>query len=163
MKKNLLPKGPSLEVTFHVDNEEIIEISLEAKKTKGLSWTIKGKKCPPQLETAIGEWLTSYASKKQPSTRLPINLSLLPQYTSTVLSVLKHVPFACYVSYQELGALTKKPKAARAVGGACGRNPFPLVIPCHRVLAQNAGIGGFSAGPGIKELLLDFEGIPYNS
>jgi methylated-DNA-[protein]-cysteine S-methyltransferase len=52
-----------------------------------------------------------------------------------------------------------RPGAARAVGAACGANPLPLFIPCHRVLAANGGIGGFGGGINIKRRLLRHEGI----
>jgi methylated-DNA-[protein]-cysteine S-methyltransferase len=54
-----------------------------------------------------------------------------------------------------------KPGAARAVGGACARNPIPIIIPCHRVLQSGGLIGGYSGGAGVKEKLLVLEGIPF--
>ncbi len=66
-------------------------------------------------------------------------------------------------SYGELASVIGKPGAARAVGGACGRNPIPLIIPCHRVLQSGGLIGGYSGGPGVKESLLAIEGIPFKT
>ncbi|MDO9591540.1 MAG: methylated-DNA--[protein]-cysteine S-methyltransferase, partial [Microcella sp.] len=65
--------------------------------------------------------------------------------------------------YGELGRATGRLTAGRAVGGAVGANPVPLLIPCHRVLASDARITGYSAGEGIstKVWLLDHEGIPH--
>lgn len=62
-------------------------------------------------------------------------------------------------SYGEIAKSIGKPKAVRAVGGACGANPIPLLVPCHRVLAANGKIGGFSGGLGWKEKLLAREGV----
>lgn len=62
-------------------------------------------------------------------------------------------------SYGEIARSIGKPKAVRAVGGACGANPIPVLIPCHRVLAANRKIGGFSGGLEWKEKLLTREGV----
>jgi len=64
------------------------------------------------------------------------------------------------VTYGELARGIGRPRAARAIGQACGANPIPLFIPCHRVLAASGGIGGFSGGLAWKEMLLDLEAIP---
>jgi O-6-methylguanine DNA methyltransferase len=61
-------------------------------------------------------------------------------------------------SYGEIAQAIGKPKAVRAVGGACGANPIPVLIPCHRVLAANGKIGGFSSGLDWKRTLLASEG-----
>jgi O-6-methylguanine DNA methyltransferase len=62
-------------------------------------------------------------------------------------------------SYAEIAKAIRKPKAVRAVGAACGANPIPLLIPCHRVLAANQKIGGFSGGLKWKKKLLGVEGV----
>lgn len=64
------------------------------------------------------------------------------------------------VTYGELARNIGHPRAARAIGQACGANPLPLFIPCHRVLAASGGIGGFSGGLAWKEMLLDVEALP---
>ena len=63
------------------------------------------------------------------------------------------------LSYGEIARSIGKPKAVRAVGGACGANPIPVLIPCHRVLAANRKIGGFSGGLEWKKALLAREGV----
>ncbi len=62
-------------------------------------------------------------------------------------------------SYGEVAAAIKNPKAVRAVGSACGANPIPVLVPCHRILAANKKIGGFSGGLDWKRRLLAREGI----
>ena len=76
-----------------------------------------------------------------------------------VLKSLQEVPFGKTISYKELGASIGKPNAARAVGGAVGSNPLPIVVPCHRVLASDGGIGGFGGGLEAKRTLLRIEGV----
>ena len=75
-----------------------------------------------------------------------------------VLESLQAVPFGKTISYKELGASIGKPNAARAVGGAVGSNPLAIVVPCHRVLASDGGIGGFGGGLEAKRTLLRIEG-----
>lgn len=65
------------------------------------------------------------------------------------------------LSYKELAKKSGRPKAARAVGNIMNKNPFPLLIPCHRVTASNGKIGGYAYGVGIKKLLLKAEGARY--
>ncbi len=67
------------------------------------------------------------------------------------------------VSYGDLGETLGRPNASRAVGGAVGANPVPIIVPCHRVLGANGVITGYSAGEGIptKSWLLELEGIPH--
>ena len=76
-----------------------------------------------------------------------------------ILKALLKIPFGETISYKELGAAIWKANAARAVGGAVGSNPLPIVIPCHRVLASNGGIGGFGGGLEAKRTLLRIEGV----
>jgi methylated-DNA-[protein]-cysteine S-methyltransferase len=67
------------------------------------------------------------------------------------------IPYGATVSYGELAASIGSPGAARAVGTACARNPVPVFVPCHRVIAAGGGIGGFAGGTEMKRWLLDFE------
>lgn len=69
------------------------------------------------------------------------------------------------ISYGELGQATGRPTAGRAVGGAVGANPVPIIVPCHRVLASGGRITGYSAGNGVptKVWLLDHEGIGHRA
>jgi len=62
-------------------------------------------------------------------------------------------------SYGEIARAVGNPKAVRAVGGACGANPIPVLVPCHRVLAANNKLGGFSGGLNWKRELLAGEGV----
>lgn len=71
------------------------------------------------------------------------------------------IPYGQTRSYGALAAAVGKPAATRAVGAACGRNPIPIIIPCHRVLAAGGGLGGYSAPDGVetKIQLLALEGV----
>ena len=65
-------------------------------------------------------------------------------------------------SYGDVAKAIGNPKALRAVGGACGANPIPVLVPCHRVLAANHKLGGFSAGLSWKIKLIDIEQSSFN-
>jgi O-6-methylguanine DNA methyltransferase len=74
---------------------------------------------------------------------------------------LRRIPYGETVSYQRLARFLGKPQAARAVGQACGANPLPLIIPCHRVIAANGSLGGFSSGLHRKRWLLEHEQVRF--
>jgi len=75
-----------------------------------------------------------------------------------VWAAMQAIPYGQTRSYGELAHTTSS--APRAVGGACGRNPLPIVVPCHRVLAASGRLGGYSGGTGLptKQILLTLEG-----
>jgi methylated-DNA-[protein]-cysteine S-methyltransferase len=72
----------------------------------------------------------------------------------------RQIPYGQTRSYGYLARQLGKPGAARAVGQALGKNPFPIIVPCHRVLAGDGGLGGFSGGLEIKKSLLTLEKAP---
>lgn len=79
-------------------------------------------------------------------------------FTLEVLKAVSTIPYGETRSYAWVAASIGNPNAARAVGAACGRNPVPLVIPCHRVVGS-VGLGGYSGGVERKEFLLRLEGV----
>ncbi|MEQ1736333.1 MAG: methylated-DNA--[protein]-cysteine S-methyltransferase [Rhodoglobus sp.] len=96
--------------------------------------------------------------------RRSFDLPVRPRGTTFQESVwreLAEIPFGVVLSYGEIGLATGRATAGRAVGGAVGANPIPIIIPCHRVLGSNGRITGYSGGNGVptKEWLLDHEGI----
>lgn len=84
-------------------------------------------------------------------------------FQRSIWNLLTKIPFGDTVSYGELAEKVGKPHAARAIGGAVGANPVPIIVPCHRVMGVSGLITGYSAGDGIstKKVLLDLEGIAY--
>ena len=79
------------------------------------------------------------------------------EFQMTVLDALQRIPFGETRSYGELARDIGKPNASRAVGAANGRNPLPIVIPCHRVIGSNGSLTGFGGGLEIKQFLLNLE------
>jgi methylated-DNA-[protein]-cysteine S-methyltransferase len=161
LENAVLTRGPNLLVQFYVNDAGISKISFAVNPEKGFSWTLEGKSCPDRLQASISEWMNSYANKKSPRVRLPLIFKDVPAYTCLVLNTLEQIPFGNVLTYGELAELIGNPRSARAVGNACGSNPFPLIIPCHRVLSRGNRLGGFSSPLEIKRQLLDFEKISY--
>jgi methylated-DNA-[protein]-cysteine S-methyltransferase len=95
-------------------------------------------------------------------TDVPLDLSDVPAFHRDVYAAARALPSGQTVSYGALAAQLGRPGAARAVGQAMARNPWLLVVPCHRVLAADGGAGGFSAHGGVatKGRLLALEGAP---
>jgi O-6-methylguanine DNA methyltransferase len=76
-----------------------------------------------------------------------------------VLLALRKVPYGKTVTYGDLAAMAGSPRASRAAGTACSKNPLPLVIPCHRVIASGNRLGGYGGGERLKRKLLENEGV----
>ncbi len=76
-----------------------------------------------------------------------------------VYKELQKIPYGTTISYQELAKRVGNERASRAVGNANGKNPIAIIVPCHRVIAKNGSIGGFSGGVDIKRALLRLEGV----
>lgn len=70
------------------------------------------------------------------------------------------IPMGCVSTYGQVAVAIGRGKAARFVGNALGKNPFPIVIPCHRVIPKGGGFGGFGSGIEMKRELIAFEGVP---
>lgn len=90
----------------------------------------------------------------------PLDRSAIEPFANSVYDLLRRVPFGETTTYGAIAEALGDKSLARAVGAALGQNPFPIVIPCHRVIASHNGIGGFSApgGAATKRRLLDIEG-----
>ena len=114
-----------------------------------------------EWQKATRQWVKDYLQGQQPGAQTvpPLDLQLGTPFQQSVWLALQSIPYGKTRSYGEIAKKIRKPKAVRAVGGACGANPIPLIIPCHRVLATNRKLGGFSGGIEWKQHLLDLEGV----
>ncbi|HEY42919.1 MAG TPA: methylated-DNA--[protein]-cysteine S-methyltransferase [Anaerolineae bacterium] len=101
-----------------------------------------------------------YLAGKRADFDLPIDMRFLTDFQRAVLSAVMRVPRGEVITYGALARAIGRPKAARAVGRALGSNPIPIVIPCHRVLASDGSLGGYSGRGGVrtKAELLRLEG-----
>ncbi len=92
--------------------------------------------------------------------RAPLDLHGTP-FQQAVWKALRSIPAGSVLTYGQLAKHLGRPRAARAVGSACGANPVPFLVPCHRVVASNGGLGGFGLGLSVKRALLEREGVHY--
>ena len=109
----------------------------------------------PIIEDAISQLLEYFAGKRKTFT-----LKLKPKGTNFQKSVwqeLCKIPYGETISYKELATRIGIPKACRAVGMANNKNPLPIIIPCHRVVATNGKLTGYAGGLEIKRFLLELE------
>ncbi len=90
---------------------------------------------------------------------LPLQLAGTP-FQERVWAGLCQIPYGATVSYAELARSIGEPGKARAVGHANGRNPIPIIVPCHRVINTGGGLGGYGGGLDTKRALLELEGRP---
>lgn len=150
-------KGPAVKAHITVRNEAVEQVELRLNPDEQLSWSVDG--ASPLIEKSICNWMEMYAERKTPAIKFPISFGEMTPFTYRVLEQVKQVPFGESITYKELAERISKPNAARPVGSACGRNPLPLLVPCHRIVASNGGLGGFLIDVEIKRRLLVFEDI----
>ncbi|PKK38736.1 Methylated-DNA--protein-cysteine methyltransferase [Clostridiaceae bacterium JG1575] len=121
--------------------------------------TEPGIPSPPQtpLLAQAAQELWEYFSAVRQKFDVPLSPSGSP-FQQMVWAALRQIPYGECASYQEVAQAIGHPLAYRAVGSANGRNPLPLFIPCHRVIAADGRLGGYSAGLERKKALLHLEG-----
>lgn len=150
----LIAVGPRglLAIGFGPDQARFVE-RLE-KSTGAPVW-------PSQERVAAAiEQLSQYLEGQRREFELPIDLSLATAFQRKVLQAAERVPAGVVATYGEIARRIGRPRAARAVGQALARNPIPIVVPCHRVVAADGSLTGYSGGAGVetKRQLLALEG-----
>lgn len=105
--------------------------------------------------------LKDYFSGRRHKFELPLDLTCLTPFQREVLAVTSRIPWGEVWSYQRIAQEMGRPKSSRPVGQALGRNPIPIVIPCHRVIASDGSLGGYcgTTGLDLKRWLLRHEGV----
>lgn len=111
----------------------------------------------PYTRYPAGALLKAYFEGERVAFDTPLRLTGT-DFQKRVWTEMTRIPYGEVVSYGEL-ARRAGCRAYRAVGQACHRNPLPLLVPCHRVIASGGRLGGFGGGEDIKRLLLRFEGV----
>jgi methylated-DNA-[protein]-cysteine S-methyltransferase len=115
---------------------------------------------PPEIRQAIEDMTALLAGERRDLTHVRLDLAQIPEFFQRIYAIVRQIPPGQTLSYGEVAARCGDPAAARSVGRAMARNPFPIIVPCHRVLAAHGGNGGFSAHGGVstKLKLLAIEG-----
>jgi len=117
----------------------------------------EGRRDPKRCRAAAAQLREYFAGRRR-----EFDLDLAPYGTEFQLRVwraLRDIPFGSVRNYGDIARAIGQPNATRAVGQANGRNPLPIVIPCHRVIASDGSIGGYSCGLAVKHCLLALENV----
>ena len=143
------------------DGEAVTSLSIE--RSGSLPLEELPENSTPVLETAKSQ-LDEYFAGTRHDFDVPVRLSGTA-FQQAVWAELSTLGWGEVASYGDVGLATGRPTAGRAVGGAVGANPIPIIVPCHRILAGNGKITGYSGGNGIptKAWLLDHEGIVHRT
>ncbi len=113
---------------------------------------------PAQLDE-VRRQLDLYFEGKLTEFDLPLDWSLTTGFRGKVQRAIYGIPYGETRSYMELAARAGNERAVRAAGSACGTNPIPIVVPCHRVLRTGGALGGYGGGLPMKQALLEMEGV----
>ena len=116
---------------------------------------------PADVQSAIDGIVALLAGAKRDLRELALDMEGLPAFSRRVYELARTIPPGETMTYGEVARCLGRPGMARAVGQALGQNPFPIVVPCHRVLAADGRMGGFSAPGGVatKRRMLEIEGV----
>jgi methylated-DNA-[protein]-cysteine S-methyltransferase len=137
----------------HSRDEEFVEL-----EERGIIATER----PSQVQ-AVRDQLEEYFAHERTAFTLPVDLYGVTPFTRDVLEATAAVPFGQVRTYQGIASAIGKPSASRAVGNALGRNPIPVIVPCHRVVRADGSMGWYTGGAHIKERLLGIEGVSFAS
>jgi methylated-DNA-[protein]-cysteine S-methyltransferase len=119
------------------------------------------KRDPPRFDE-VGRQLRAYFAGELRDFDLPLAMGGSP-FERRVWSALGKIPYGKTVSYGHIAARIGQPKACRAVGLANGKNPIPIVVPCHRVIGADGGLAGYGGGLDVKRRLLELEGVQFET
>ncbi len=150
-------KGPPVRIHSYIENQRVVRTVLEYSPF--FEAFIEADPISSSTTEVLFNWLHQFSRKKRREP-FPFELLALTQvspFRKEVFATLCKIPFGQVASYGEVARKIGNEKASRAVGSACGRNPFPLMVPCHRVIAGDGTTGGFSLDFRIKRDLLAFE------
>ena len=112
----------------------------------------------PERTDAVRRELETYFAHRRRAFETPVDWSLVRGFARGVLDATARVPYGEVTTYRAMAAAAGSPRAYRAAGNALGSNPIPIVVPCHRVLHADGGLGGYAGGLDRKRFLLELEG-----
>ena len=135
----------------------VLSIQNESKFVEALKTTYHSPKKQPRQLIDIEKEFHLYFSGKLKNFSFKPDLRQGTNFQRRVWKKLTFIPFGETRSYQWLAVAIYQPKACRAVGNANGKNPTPIIVPCHRVIQKNGCLGGFTGGTYLKKYLLELE------
>lgn len=113
---------------------------------------------PARLDVVARE-LDQYFQQSRQCFSVPVDPVLSSGFRQKVQLHLITIPYGSTASYKQVAEAVGNPNAVRAVGTACATNPLPIVLPCHRIIRSDGGLGGYLGGMGAKKILLGLEGL----
>ena len=131
--------------------------AFSAKGVKEISFSSKVADRLGKSGNEAAEQLSAYFQGKNVRFTVPLDLSNCTAFQKKVYHAIRRIPYGETRSYRWVAEKIGRPDACRAVGNALGANPIPVIIPCHRVINADGGLGGFSGGLKWKKLLLALE------
>lgn len=155
------PFGPLLLATTP---RGLVRIGLPNQDADELLEELATRVSPRVLETAAPldvarRQLDLYFEGKLTDFDLPLDWRLSKDFRRRVLRAIARIPYGQTRSYTQMATRAGNERAVRAAGSACGSNPIPVVVPCHRVLRTSGALGGYGGGLPMKEALLRLEGV----
>ncbi|HEV7615045.1 MAG TPA: methylated-DNA--[protein]-cysteine S-methyltransferase [Solirubrobacterales bacterium] len=142
----------------------LVRVGLPNQDDEALLAELAARVSPRVLEAAAPlddarRELDLYFEGKLTEFDLPLDWRLSKDFRRRVLRAIARIPYGQTRSYTEMARSAGNERAVRAAGSACGSNPLPLVVPCHRVLRSGGALGGYGGGLPMKEGLLRLEGV----
>jgi len=126
-----------------------------------LSWkrpVAKYKIKKTKIHRETEKQLKEYFLRQREEFDIPLKFQIGTDFQRKVWKALQSIPYSKLCSYSDIAQRINSPKAVRAVGAANGKNPIPIIIPCHRVIGKSGKLVGFSSGLDLKRRLLKLEG-----
>jgi len=161
---DLIPDTPIGPVYFAANDKGIVSVDFGVPEAQFLAHIEKyfGQRpvYAPDAISNLKSQISDYLHGTRTTLNLPYDISSLTPFQQQVLLAALQIPRGQVYTYADIARKIGNPKAVRAVGQALGRNPVPIIIPCHRVIASDGKLGGYSGGGGLaaKRKLLVLEG-----
>lgn len=111
----------------------------------------------PRRVDPVRRQLSEYFDGRRRAFDVPVDFRLSAGFRRQALAAVAAVPYGATATYRQIAEAAGNVRATRAAGSACATNPTPIVVPCHRVLRTDGGLGGYLGGPEVKRALLDLE------
>ena len=155
--------SPLGELLVAVTPRGLVRVAYEGEPADEVLAELAGRVSPrvlraPQRTDAVRRELEAYFAHRRRRLDTPVDWALVRGFARGVLGATARVPYGEVSTYSAMAAAAGSPRAYRAAGNALGSNPIPIVVPCHRVLHADGGLGGYSGGLDRKRYLLALEG-----
>jgi len=155
--------SPMGELTVFVTPRGLVRLAYPGEREDELLAELAARVSPrilraPGPTDEVRRELDDYFAGRRRTFDIPLDWTLVRGFARGVLRATADVPFGAVTTYGQVAAQAGSPRGARAAGNALGSNPIPIIVPCHRVLHADGGLGGYTGGLDRKRFLLTLEG-----